>query len=97
MKYCQKYIKLFGIEQGTYRLPVDSVTSGRDTELFFHIRTHMQVCMHAGCVVHTLPMVSTHTTDLRVAFTYQEMQKCSNKGREEEDCKIVNMDVNNAG
>ena len=57
----------------------------------------MQVCMHAGCVVHTLQMVSTHTTDLRVAFAYQEMQKCSNKGREEEDGKTVNMDVKNAG
>ena len=76
---------------------MDSATSGRVTELFFHIRTYMQVCMHAGCVVHTLQMVSTHTTDLRVAFAYQEMQKCSNKGREEEDGKTVNMDVKNAG
>ena len=28
---------------------------------------------------------------------YQETQQLASKGREEEDCKLINMDVNNAG
>lgn len=27
----------------------------------------------------------------------QEMQQCTNKGREEQGCKLINMDVKDAG
>ncbi len=44
-----------------------------------------------------LPMASHYSTDLQVAVTRQDMLQCGKKGRGEEDCKLVNMDVNNAG
>lgn len=44
-----------------------------------------------------LPMVSRHSTDLQGAVMHQEIKKCTNKGREEEDCKLKHVHVNNAG
>lgn len=35
--------------------------------------------------------------DLQVAIMCQEMQQLASKGREEEDCKPVYIDVNNTG
>ncbi len=42
-------------------------------------------------------MVSLYSTDQHVAVMCQDMQQCANKGREEEGCEQINMDVNNAG
>ncbi len=42
-------------------------------------------------------MVSRYFTDQQVAVTHQDMQQCTGEGREEDDHKLVNMDVNNAG
>lgn len=42
-------------------------------------------------------MVLHYTTDLYVALMSQETQQYTHKVREEEDCKLVNMNVNNAG
>lgn len=38
---------------------------------------------------------SLHSTDLQVAVTHHDMQPCADKDSGEEDCKPVNMDVNN--
>ncbi len=42
-------------------------------------------------------MVSQFPTDPKMAVMCQETQQCANKGREEEDHKLVYMDVNKAG
>lgn len=43
-------------------------------------------------------MVSHYSTDVQVVVMCRETQECFNKGNEEEDdCNLVNMDVNNAG
>ncbi len=44
-----------------------------------------------------LPMVSLYSTDLQVPVTRQDMQQYASKDREEEECLLVNTDVNNAG
>ncbi len=44
-----------------------------------------------------LPMVSHYSSDQQVAVTRQVMQQCGNKDSKEEDCRLVNMDVNSAG
>ncbi len=56
------------------------------------------------CILHTqimqytvLPMVSHYSTGQQVAVTCRDMWKCASKSIEEEDRKLVNMDVNNAG
>ncbi len=53
--------------------------------------------MHTGDVYIVQPMVSHYSTDLQVAITHRDMLPCTNKDRKEEYCKIVNMEVNNAG
>ncbi len=42
-------------------------------------------------------MVSHYSTDLQVVVTRQDMLQCANKDKEEEDCKLVSMDVNSIG
>lgn len=42
-------------------------------------------------------MVSHYPTDHQVAVTHQDIQQWVIHGREEDDSKQVNMDVNNAG
>lgn len=49
--------------------------------------------VHCG----VLPMLSHYSTHPLVAVTHQDMQRCACKGREEEDCTLLNMDINNAG
>ncbi len=44
-----------------------------------------------------LSMVPHYSTDLQVFKMGQEIQQCANKNGEEEDCKLINMDVNNIG
>ncbi len=54
-------------------------------------------CMSSLVTGHTvLPMFSHYFTDWQVAVMRQSTQQCTNKGREEEDCELENMDVNNA-
>lgn len=49
------------------------------------------MCTHTQGRTHTgLPMVSYNASDLQVAVTL------ASKGREEEECKLVNMDASNA-
>lgn len=43
-----------------------------------------------------LPMVSHYFTNLQVVAICQEMQHGASKGREEEDCTLVNVDLSNA-
>lgn len=43
-----------------------------------------------------LPMVSHYSNDLDWAVIPQETQQCASKGSEQ-DCKLVNIDVNKAG
>lgn len=44
-----------------------------------------------------LTMVSYYSDDPQVAVMHQEIQQCASKGMEQEDCEIVNIDVDNAG
>ncbi len=53
--------------------------------------------MHTTTRCTVLPTVSHYSSDLQVAIMWQEKQQCANKGREEEDRSLVNMNVNNAG
>lgn len=41
-------------------------------------------------------MVLHYSTDLRAAAMRRDVLQCANKDREEEDCELVNMDVNNS-
>lgn len=41
-------------------------------------------------------MVSRYLADLQVVVMHQEMSQSTSKGGEEDNCKPVNMDVNNA-
>lgn len=47
-----------------------------------------------GYVIHILANGLTHI-DLYVAVMCDDMQHCAKKGREKEECQLVNMDVNN--
>lgn len=38
-------------------------------------------------------MVSLYSSDLRVAAMLQEMQQCTSKAREEQDCQLQNVDL----
>lgn len=40
-------------------------------------------------------MMSHYSTDQQVAVTCQDILQYASKGREEEECKIVHLDVNN--
>lgn len=44
--------------------------------------------------MHELQLSLDH---VKLAVTRQDVQQCASKGREEEDCKLVNLNVNNAG
>lgn len=63
--------------------------------LFSCMRTHT-VCTRTSTRVARytfLPVVSHYSTDPQVAVMPKETQQCVNKGREEEDCQLVNVDV----
>lgn len=53
------------------------------------------------CLPHVrtrvLPIILQNSTDPQVAMMHQNTQQCANKVREEGDCKLVDMDVNDAG
>ncbi len=53
--------------------------------------------LFVSCTYTFLPVVSHYSTDLQVEVTGQDMQQCTNKDKEEEDCKLVNVHVNNTG
>ena len=55
----------------------------------------MRVCTRVTRYT-VLSIVSQYSTDLQVAVMCQDMQQCTKKNGGEEDCKLVNMDVNNA-
>ncbi len=66
-------------------------------EMFFSEWVHI---LFALCQVtrHTLLlMVSHYSTDQQVAVIHQDIRQCISKGREQEDCKLVHMDVSYAG
>ncbi len=44
-----------------------------------------------------MAVVLHYSTDLQVVVTCIEMQQCPIKGSVEEDCMLVNIDVNNTG
>lgn len=61
--------------------------------VILQIRTKMNMhrCTHADDVIHS------PATDLQVAVTCQNRLQCASKDREEEDSKLVNMNVNITG
>lgn len=61
-------------------------TSNSATEQFLCEWVHDVSCMHA----------QYYSTDQQVGVTLQDLLQCAGKGSEEEDVKLVNMDLNKA-
>lgn len=59
--------------------------------VILQIRTKMNMHRCTGDVIHS------PATDLQVAVTCQNKLQCASKDREEEDSKLVNMNVNITG
>ncbi len=78
------------LQRSSLMVPCGVLTVSRTMKQFFKVWVPI-LCAHAH-----MPIVLHYSTDLQRAIMCQETKQCTNKGREEEDCEQVNMNVNNA-